>query len=904
MKRQPWTFWIGLAILAALTLLALTAVEARAQQTVLGNRIAIGSPPTAPTGTSANIQGLGSSGGTLFLVADAEADIMARLLAESDIPAAFTRRHINEAISGSWTFTALQTFGAGMRASAGNFTIRNPTHTSDILTLTPAGLLSVPSASITGVLGVGGLSTLSGGFVSGADSAVNASLDVSGLTTLAKARTTGIRGVSSPFTIEASGGSTPTIAAFHDAGRVVLSTTGTTQAIEYAATGAPTGQRQWRTGGIAGSYLVQAGTDALAWTTGLQITAAAGVPNGIYVGSSVIELAPLQAYRTMLGTDATPYLSVSAAELNVGTLVARERITSIGGSLWITRSPTLTAAITAGATSIQVSHNNLLSGDRLLLQDIGKVEFMAVTSGPSGAGPYTYTVTRNLDGTGADAWNAGDTVVSTGGVGDGWWEWYADRGVRAGTEIGPTGCANVRTGLGHADWRAALCLGNLRGKYGYGAANIFGLATGDPAGVWFSAEATNGIRYFANGTDQTAHYRLDGSILLGREGAGQENVYITPTAVNVRLGTDVYIGADSSYGARVGRSGTPHLLASLDGTLRARDASGNDRIRLAATGGLLTFHDPSGATKVSIDANGQTWGDASGLLANVHVDTSGTVSLRNGVTPRIQLDAGGGYIRYFNIAGEQIGYMGGGGGSAEIVLGRGNAYPNQPYFYVTNAGAGFCVSSVTCSLQMDGTTGNFTSYGSISLAGGGQISSAGNFVLGNAQGLRLERWSSTSATSNQPRSVSWYTGGTLSAVVGQDANGALRLESRTSGSFTGVRMSLGAFAFGSTEPGLFITYEPSGTTSLTNIVAQAAASSIAVTEAVIQFVPIMAGPGGMTRTARIGLLTNPWHEIHGQTYYSSGQAGFTGSTYERLDNGTLRCQYNWSGGILLSTNCF
>ena len=38
----------------------------------------------------------------------------------------------------------------------------------------------------------------------------------------------------------------------------------------------------------------------------------------------------------------------------------------------------------------------------------GAVEFMAITSSASGSGaPYTYTVTRNLDGSGANAWHCG-----------------------------------------------------------------------------------------------------------------------------------------------------------------------------------------------------------------------------------------------------------------------------------------------------------------------------------------------------------------------------------------------------------------------------------------------------------------------------------------------------------------
>jgi len=91
-----------------------------------------------------------------------------------------------------------------------------------------------------------------------------------------------------------------------------------------------------------------------------------------------------------------------------------------------------------------VKHNNLANADRVYIEANGKFEFMAITSTPSGTGPYTYTVTGNLDGSGANDWYAGDALLNTGIVGKGFIDLYSTSGVISGS--GPTIVGNVRTG--------------------------------------------------------------------------------------------------------------------------------------------------------------------------------------------------------------------------------------------------------------------------------------------------------------------------------------------------------------------------------------------------------------------------------------------------------------------------
>src|SRR5207244_8868389 len=121
----------------------------------------------------------------------------------------------------------------------------------------------------------------------------------------------------------------------------------------------------------------------------------------------------------------------------------------------------------AAATTLTFKYNNFAVGDRIYLESSGHVEWMAIIAGPSTvSGGFNYDVTRDLDGTGANDWKAGDAALNTGTTGDGFIDLYSTSGVLAGT--GPTIVGNVRTGT---TWNAISprwAIGNLNGTYGYG----------------------------------------------------------------------------------------------------------------------------------------------------------------------------------------------------------------------------------------------------------------------------------------------------------------------------------------------------------------------------------------------------------------------------------------------------
>ncbi len=206
-----------------------------------------------------------------------------------------------------------------------------------------------------------------------------------------------------------------------------------------------------------------------------------------------------------------------AGTTGIGVYMADEVLAS--GAATGTRTATLaSAAISAAAnvyllptgsggaapTTIYVKYNNLLSGDRVLLETRGQFEAMAVTSTYTtitAGEEYSYTVTRNLDGTGANDWVAGDAVLNTGQTGNGWLELYAQYGLTAAGEssnqrVGPTIVGNVRQSNTWNDFGVRFAAGSLNGLYDY-ATTVYGFAAGNPNGAWVALDDTNGLRFMS-----------------------------------------------------------------------------------------------------------------------------------------------------------------------------------------------------------------------------------------------------------------------------------------------------------------------------------------------------------------------------------------------------------------------
>lgn len=236
---------------------------------------------------------------------------------------------------------------------------------------------------------------------------------------------------------------------------------------------------------------------------------------------------PGMGYSGNLGLFNRKWLTLNAAELWVSTLVAQETIATIGGRVLVGPTTTLTRDLAPGDTVIWVKHNafqlhvpGVELGSKLVLETyaagVAKFEVVAVqdtTTPGASAGEYGYTVTRNLDGSGANAWTAGDAVFDTGKTGSGFIDLYALRGLSNASQLGPTIVGNVRTADAYNAWSPRWALGNLQGLYGYGA-TTYGAAFGNASSTFVAVDATNGFRV-VNASTTIGQWDTAGVVTIG-----------------------------------------------------------------------------------------------------------------------------------------------------------------------------------------------------------------------------------------------------------------------------------------------------------------------------------------------------------------------------------------------------
>lgn len=355
------------------------------------------------------------------------------------------------------------------------------------------------------------------------------------------------------------------------------------------------------------------------------------------VGNDVL---PGVTYDINLGGLTKKYLTIHAAELWVETLVAQDTLATIGGRVLIGPTTQLTAALgsAAGDTTITVKHNQIANGDRIYLEVNGKVEFMAVTSAAGGgAGAYTYTVTRDLDATGRNAWDIGDAVFNTGTTGDGFIDLYSVRSIKSATQYGPAIVGNVRNSATYNDWSEAWAIGNLNGVYGYGADNYgVGLGKYIAAEAHVTVDSTNGLRIFTGLATVVGQWAANGTITVGEVGASKNNILISAGALSLRNNVTEMIGLTAAGIITIGEVGASknNILIS-SGAISIRNNI-TERIGLTAAG-ILTIKDSAGEAVITLDAASGaeiTKILSMGAAGKITVDTDAVVIDANGITLR------------------------------------------------------------------------------------------------------------------------------------------------------------------------------------------------------------------------------------------------------------------------------
>ncbi|RMD65689.1 hypothetical protein D6833_02560 [Candidatus Parcubacteria bacterium] len=298
-------------------------------------------------------------------------------------------------------------------------------------------------------------------------------------------------------------------------------------------------------------------TGDLVFNTGATIQTTTGDLTLDPAGDDVL---PRSSVAVDIGDYNRKWRTLFASELYVETLVAQDVLATIGGRVMVAPTTKLIADVNTTQTTIDVEHNNLVSGGYIYLASapggVAQVEVMKVTSGATTiSGGYRYSVSRNKDGTGANSWVKGDAVVYLGkNAGEGYIDLTSTQTIH--NHLGPTMTIYSRTGSG--TWNAVnpvVAVGNLSSFLDYGG-DEFGFAVGDDLTLGVSsfsglaADRTNGLRLFNtdialyNSGTQTVSIANDGNTWFGADSANK-TLQITTTGANAG---DVEVGGYSNSG--------------------------------------------------------------------------------------------------------------------------------------------------------------------------------------------------------------------------------------------------------------------------------------------------------------------------------------------------------------------
>ncbi len=465
-------------------------------------------------------------------------------------------------------------------------------------------------------------------------------------------------------------------------------------------------------------------------------------PTGDFIFDPVgNDILPNAGYDLNIGSLSKKYLTFHAAELWVETLVAQYTIATIGGRVVVGPTTMLTVDLgdAVGDTTITVKHNEMTSGDRVYLEANGFVEFMSIDSAAGGsAGAFTYTVTRDLDGTGRNLWYAGDAILNTGTTGDGFIDIYSYRSVKSATQYGPAIVGNIRNSATYNDWTEHWAIGNLNGVYGYGA-TTYGAAFGKYAASnsWIAVDATNGIR-IVNGTGTViGQWSTAGVITVGQVAASQDNILISSGALDIRNNTTARI----------------HLAADGSGYLASTNISWTSAGILTAGGwviGATSLADAAGVVGMSSAVTAgddiRFWaGHATPASAPFRVTEAGVLTASSGAI-------GGWRITATGIDATNMEFAS--GATPHILIG-GTSYTSDGVY--TDDGIGI------------DQTGLYGVHGGVNQAyinATGQLLAGAGKVVIDVTGIRC----AAGTVWNDSSTIQWYTSSTDYAAIGQYVN--------------------------------------------------------------------------------------------------------------------------------------
>jgi Concanavalin A-like lectin/glucanases superfamily len=372
--------FLRIFLLLVLGTLGSSAAEAQ-QQTVYADKLLIGT--LTPSASPITVVGMPASQTGGILRTGTGGLVGTGLLGVADIPTNFTRRDVNETISGTWTFSALTTFSAGLTVNTAPavFNAGLTVNTGPAVFNTGASVNTAPIVFVTG-------------------------------------------GTPAP----------PSQPARSTGSRTVLYPTVGTQFYDYGI--GVENNTTWFSLPNSINYQWRFYADDTA-------RAAAAIPGPAFPNHLVAELTSSRSflpglnYSGNLGLGNRKWLTLSVAELLVETLVAQDTLAATNGRQVIGMSATeLTRDLPPGDAVFYVKQPFAINGDRVMLESRGKVEYLGIVGSAVDCSlnpncgytaDYAYSITRNMDGSGANQFYAGDAILNMGQTGDGMIDMYAQR---------------------------------------------------------------------------------------------------------------------------------------------------------------------------------------------------------------------------------------------------------------------------------------------------------------------------------------------------------------------------------------------------------------------------------------------------------------------------------------------
>ena len=350
-------------------------------------------------------------------------------------------------------------------------------------------------------------------------------------------------------------------------------------------------------------------------------------------------------------------------------LFAENTITLLGGWFYVTKDAgTVAEDVDNSETQIDFG-KSMTNNDFIVFRGNTNLEYMQITSAVGGT---VYNVTRNVDGSGANAWPEGSPFAVLGYNGDGRIELNAYDTPRI---------SMIRQGTSYNAQTELIRLGDLNGIYGYGS-ETWGLGIGEYASGHpnFTIDQTNGLR-IKNYQTVMSQWDNSGNILIGSTGAGNNNIYITADSMSFRTnttpsitlstgGTGFFRGAITSTATITGgtiQTATINKRVVLNNNrIQFYDASNTDCGYLEGAGGYISSVGTFAGGDISageFQISGTAVINSSKNITNiVNIDATGNITANGagallgegglgiGSSSEFNVDANGNIIRINNVS--------------------------------------------------------------------------------------------------------------------------------------------------------------------------------------------------------------------------------------------------------------